>query len=129
MLIHLRRYLAALVLVVALVSGLADPGFHLGAGVAEAAYTKPWVGTGTGVGTGGTTVDVRSPEQSALATWIAIRNTGDTNDLKVSFDGGTTFITARAGESFSTVGRIASIYLKTTSSTTSYEFVAVGGSS
>lgn len=86
----------------------------------------PWAGSGTATTTPAV-VDVRQPGTGEIAGSVAIRNTGATNSLLVSFDGGKTFVpTLAAGESF-TVSKVAlsSIQVKSGAATTTYEWMSV----
>lgn len=85
----------------------------------------PWAGSGTAT-TVGAAVNVQSPGTKSNASSYAIRNTGATNALTVSFDGGVTYVpTLAAGESFSVTSiALATVYVKAATATTTYEWVA-----
>lgn len=87
----------------------------------------PWVGAGS-VDTTGADVDVRDPfgPTRSIAKQLAVKNTGGTNALKISFQGSTgTFLTIAPGESFGVAAcSVSNIWLKAAAATTTYEFVA-----
>jgi len=76
---------------------------------------------GSGVGTGGTTVNL-----SPAAVSVFVENTDNNNSAEVSFDGGTTWKTlGRRGGSISVEANISSFDIKATSGTISYEALAI----
>jgi len=87
----------------------------------------PWGNSGTApVAPSSLLVDVRNPDNGVLAGAIAIRNTGSTNNLQVSFDGGRVFVpTIVPGQSFSTrKTSLDVIYVRAIGDVTTFEFVA-----
>jgi len=86
----------------------------------------PYHRNGTATGTPATVDCSRAQDGVALANALSIKNTGGTNNLLVSFDGGTTFATVEpSGGVLSVIGRIASMVVKSSAATTSYETVLV----
>lgn len=89
--------------------------------------SPPWAGSGTAT-TVAATVDVRNPMpgNECDAGALAIKNTGGSNNLLIAFDGATFATTVGPGQAFAVSKcTISSIAVKSNTSTTTYEWVAV----
>ena len=58
-----------------------------------------------------------------VATFFSIKNTDATNNVLVSFDGGTNFLTLKPNQSFSINGAIKTVHIKSSAATPAYEIV------
>lgn len=72
-----------------------------------------------------TTSPATLPEKGSASTWLSVCNADATNNLLVSFDGGTNFTTIFPKTRLEGPFKVKSLTLKSSSSTVAYEILFV----